>query len=91
MTYFAVAIMIILGSALYAGMNTDKLFYRDPIYAYETNKGRILDSKKVDIYVGCTFGCSLAWPLVLIGAAVVVPLYGIFKLGQKISKRKEVK
>lgn len=82
-------------AALYAGMNTDKLFYRDPIYTFEKTKARVLDDKKVTVYIAGAVTLSIFWPGVFIvsGAAVVIaaPLYGIFKLGQKIAKRKEKK
>lgn len=97
MTYVIGVVVSALIWALVAGLYTDKLFYRDPIpmRSYEKGKGRILEDEYVSLYCGATVIASLAWPIALGIAAVVVgiggPAYGVFKLGQKIAKRKDVK
>lgn len=93
MTYVIGVVVSALIWALIAGLYTDKLFYREPTRSYE--KGRVVEDEYVWCYCGTAVIASLAWPIVLGFAVVVVglggPVYGVFKLGQKIAKRKDVK
>ena len=80
----------VLGAALYAGLYSDKLFYRDSTRSYEKGK-RVPNEDAVGGYIIVALVCSIAWPVVLGAAMLAGPIYGVFKLGQKIAKRKEVK
>ena len=76
--WFYGAIVFVLARTFYAGMNTKKLFYRDPKYG---EVGRQIDEDKAAGYMLLTVGFSLTWPLSL-------PLLGMFKLGKRFNKEK---
>jgi hypothetical protein len=71
--WFYGAIVYVLASTFYAGMNSKSLFYRDPKYG---EVGRQIDEDKAAEYMFLTVGFSLTWPLSL-------PVLGVFKLGQR--------
>jgi hypothetical protein len=71
-------IAIILYRAFYAGMNSKSLFYREP-RRYEDSVGPQFDDNKVFGYALLTGGMALSWPLSL-------PLYGLYKLGERFKK-----
>lgn len=93
MTYVIGVVVSALIWALVAGLYTDKLFYREPTRSYE--KGRILEGERVWWYCFAAVLTSILWPIAWPAAAVVGGLgglaYSVFKLGQKIAKRKDVK
>jgi hypothetical protein len=93
MTYVIGVVVSALIWSLIAGVYADKLFYREPTRSHE--KGRVLEDEHVWWYCFAAVLASLAWPFALGIAAVVVglggPVYGVFKLGQKIAKRKATK
>jgi hypothetical protein len=76
--WFYGAIVYVLASTFYAGMNSKKLFYRDPKYG---EVGRQIDEDKAAGYMLLTVGFSLTWPLSL-------PVLGMFKLGKHFNKEK---
>ena len=71
-------ISVIAARTFYAGMNSKKLFYRDPKYG---EVGRQIDEDKAAGYMLLTVGFSLTWPLSL-------PLLGMFQLGKRFNKGK---
>jgi hypothetical protein len=76
--WFYGAIVYVLASTFYAGMNSKKLFYRDPKYG---EVGRQINEDKAAGYMLLTVGFSLTWPLSL-------PVLGMFKLGKRFNKEK---
>ena len=76
--WFYGAIVYVLASTFYAGMNSKKLFYRDPKYG---EVGRQIDEDKAAGYMLLTVGFSLTWPLSL-------PVLGMFQLGKRFNKEK---
>ena len=76
--WFYGAVVYVLASTFYAGMNSKKLFYRDPKYG---EVGRQIDEDKAAGYMLLTVGFSLTWPLSL-------PVLGMFKLGKHFNKEK---
>jgi hypothetical protein len=76
--WFYGAIVYVLASTFYAGMNSKSLFYRDPKYG---EVGRQIDEDKAAGYMLLTVGFSLTWPLSL-------PVLGMFKLGKHFNKEK---
>jgi hypothetical protein len=76
--WFYGAIVYVLASTFYAGMNSKSLFYRDPKYG---EVGRQIDEDKAAGYMLLTFAFSITWPLSL-------PLLGMFKLGKRFNKEK---
>lgn len=82
MTYLFVAILIILCSAVYAGMNTDS-FYKGSDYGY--NRGEVeLDETAAFAYFVATLFVAFTWPIAL-------PLIGAFFVGKWFRNRKNVK
>lgn len=82
MTYLFVAILIILCSAVYAGMNTDS-FYRMGEYSWEREK-IVFDGIAAFYYVSATFCVAVFWPIAL-------PLIGAFFVGKWFRNMKNVK
>lgn len=76
--WFYGAIVYVLASTFYAGMNSKSLFYRDPKYG---EVGQQIDEDKAAGYMLLTFAFSLTWPLSL-------PVLGMFKLGKHFNKEK---
>jgi hypothetical protein len=74
------AIVYVLASTFYAGMNSKSLFYRDP-KSYSSEVGRQIDEDKAAGYMLLTVGFSLTWPLSL-------PVLGMFQLGKRFNKEK---
>lgn len=77
--WFLGFIGIILYRVFNAGMNSADLFYRDKQYSFESVDELYFDENKVVSYAIYTFLASLTWPLTL-------PLYGVYKLGERRSK-----
>lgn len=78
MIYIIVAFLLIAARVIYAGKNLDGLFYREPRH-YEDKGKRVLQEENVFQYCLVTFIGALLWPIVL-------PIYGLFLLGRKLSK-----
>ncbi len=76
--WFYGAIVYILASTFYAGMNSKTLFFRAPKYG---EVGHQIDEDKAAGYMLLTVGFSLTWPLSL-------PVLGMFKLGKHFNKEK---
>lgn len=76
--WFYGAIVYVLTSTFYAGMNSKSMFYRDPKYG---EVGRQIDVDKAGGYILLTVGFSITWPLSL-------PVLGMFKLGKRFNKEK---
>ena len=76
--WFYGAIVYVLASTFYAGMNSKSMFYRDPKYG---EVGRQIDEDKTAGYMLLTFAFSITWPLSL-------PVLGMFKLGKRFNKEK---
>ena len=76
--WFYGAIVYVLASTFYAGMNSKTLFFRAPKYG---EVGHQIDEDKAAGYMLLTVGFSLTWPLSL-------PLLGMFKLGKRFNKEK---
>jgi hypothetical protein len=70
-------IAIILYRAFNAGMNSKSLFYREPRYGEKPVPH--FDDNKVFGYALLTGAVALSWPLSL-------PLYGLYKLGERFKK-----
>lgn len=75
--WFFGIIGFILVRVFYAGMNSNTLFYRGPMYG-EKGPPRI-DEGKVVGYIIITLGFSVTWPLSL-------PLIGVYMLGKRFNK-----
>ena len=76
MTYVIGVAVTAITLAILTGMQVDR-YYK-----------RVLDADMAATYcIICVVG-SLAWPLVLVGAMIAVPLYGAFLLGKKLSAHK---
>lgn len=76
--WFYGAIVYILASTFYAGMNSKTLFFRAPKYG---EVGHQIDEDKAAGYMLLTVGFSLTWPLSL-------PVLGMFQLGKRFNKEK---
>jgi hypothetical protein len=76
--WFYGVIVFVLARTFYAGMNSKKLFYRDPKYS---EVGRQICEDKTAGYMLLTAVFSLTWPLSL-------PALGMFQLGQRFNKEK---
>jgi hypothetical protein len=76
--WFYGAIVYVLASTFYAGMNSKSLFFRAPKYG---EVGHQINEDKAAGYMLLTVGFSLTWPLSL-------PLLGMFQLGKRFNKEK---
>lgn len=77
--WFIGFIGIILYRAFNAGMNSADLFFREKKYSFESKDELYLDEGQIMSYIIYTLLASVTWPLVL-------PVYGVYKLGVRRSK-----
>lgn len=77
-------LLILAARVVYAGMRTQELFYVE-VEKYDRSFSRktlqvVLDGDSVFKYCALTAVACFAWPLVL-------PVYGLFKLGQRFAAK----
>lgn len=76
--WFYGAIVFVLASTFYAGINSKSLFFRAPKYG---EVGHQIDEDKAAGYLLITTAVSISWPLSL-------PIICLYKIGQLFSKEK---